>query len=69
MASVNSQPRMGRARDALGRELVDQSGALISTTAIDISDYSRETGTEAFEEDHCPFISTFLEGWKAPNAE
>jgi hypothetical protein len=38
-----------RARDALGLELVDQSGALISTTAIDISDYSRETGTEAFE--------------------
>lgn len=38
-----------RARDALGLELVDQRGTLISTTAIDISDYSREAGTEAYE--------------------
>jgi len=38
-----------RARDALGLELVDQRGTLISTTAIDISDYSRETGIEVYE--------------------
>jgi hypothetical protein len=41
--------RYFRARDALGLELVDRGGKLISTTAIDISDYSRETGTEAYE--------------------
>jgi len=38
-----------RARDALGLELVDQGGSLIHTTAIDISDYSREAGAEAYE--------------------
>ena len=38
-----------RARDALGLELVDHSGTLIPTTAIDISDYSRETAAEAYE--------------------
>lgn len=37
------------ARDALGLELVDQRGTLIPTTAIDISDYSLEAGTEAYE--------------------
>ena len=37
------------ARDALGLELVDQRGGLIHTTAIDISDYSREAGAEAYE--------------------
>lgn len=37
------------ARDALGLELVDQRGTLIATTAIDISDYSGEAGTEAYE--------------------
>ena len=41
--------RYRSARDALGLELVDQRGALIPTTAIDISDYSLEAGTEAYE--------------------
>ena len=38
-----------RARDALGLELVDHSGSLIPTTAIDISEYSREAVAEAYE--------------------
>ncbi len=37
------------ARDALGLELVDKSGKLVPTTAIDISDYSKEAGTGAYE--------------------
>lgn len=38
-----------KARDAMGLELVDDRGSVIPTTAIDISDYSRESGTEAYE--------------------
>jgi hypothetical protein len=41
--------RYMRARDTLGLELMDASGAVIPTTAIDISDYSKESGTEAYE--------------------
>ena len=38
-----------QARNALGLELIDHDGDTIPTTAIDISDYSRESGTEAYE--------------------
>jgi len=44
-----SLERYYRARDALGLELVDPQGRLVPTSAIDISDYSREAGTEAYE--------------------
>ena len=41
--------RYFRARDALGLELFDEAGGLIGTSAIDVSDYSRESGTGAYE--------------------
>ena len=41
--------RYFRARDALGLELFDEAGAVIGTSAIDVSDYSRESGTDAYE--------------------
>lgn len=41
--------RYFRARDALGLELFDATGVMIGTSTIDISDYSREAGTEAYE--------------------
>lgn len=44
-----SLERYYRARDALGLELVDARGRLVPTSAIDVSDYSREAGTEAYE--------------------
>jgi hypothetical protein len=41
--------RYHAARDKLGLELVDASGRRIGTSAIHISDYSRQQGSDAIE--------------------